>query len=159
MTCKRQLSTPMAYKAAKACSTVLQRASPRPKTVPRVVSTTFSATASIMGRPSRSIRCILYPWFSGAGLNVTVRFRPVCNPLPHKEKLPCNVFCFSIALYFFLFSISFKSSISFFKWFTSAYISGSFLYTTLERAKFLASMAGEPCTVMCPLRMLPAIPA
>ena len=78
------------------------------------------------------------------------------------SRIECNgqiQTCFSIALYFFLFSISFNSSISFFKWFTSAYISGSFLYTTLERAKFLASMAGEPCTVMCPLRMLPAIPA
>lgn len=32
-------------------------------------------------------------------LKVTVRLKPVCNPLPHKEKLPFNVFCFDIVLF------------------------------------------------------------
>ena len=57
----RQLSIPRANKAARACSTVLTRASPLVSTVPRVVSVTFSAMASMMGSPGRSIRCILYP--------------------------------------------------------------------------------------------------
>ncbi|EJX01413.1 hypothetical protein EVA_10483 [gut metagenome] len=39
-----------------ACSMVLQRASPLATTVPREVSITFSAIASMMGSPSKSIR-------------------------------------------------------------------------------------------------------
>ena len=77
LTCMRQLSIPNAYRAARPCSTVEILTSPLPKTVPRCVSTTFSAMASIMGWPSRSILCILYPVFSLAGLNVIVRFNPV----------------------------------------------------------------------------------
>ena len=48
-TCIRQLSMPKAYRAASPCSTVDTLTSPFPNTVPRWVSTTFSAMASMMG--------------------------------------------------------------------------------------------------------------
>ena len=40
---------------------VLTRSVPLDITVPRCVSVTFSANASMMGSPSTSTRCILYP--------------------------------------------------------------------------------------------------
>ena len=83
-----------AYKAASACSTVLTLALPRPKTVPRVVSTTFSAKASITGLSSKSMRWNLYPWFTGAGLNVASIAIPVCNPFPLTVNEFFNVHCF-----------------------------------------------------------------
>ena len=41
------------------------------------------------------------PVFSGAGLKVTVRLKPVCKPFPQREKLPFSVFCFDIIIFIF----------------------------------------------------------
>jgi hypothetical protein len=64
------------------------------KLVPLEVSVTKSASASIKGEFSISVLLNLYPKFIGAGLNVSITFLPVCNPVPETVTGLAIVFCF-----------------------------------------------------------------
>ncbi len=101
----RQLSTLEAYNAAMACSIVEIFKSPEAITVPRHVSTTFSATASIGAAPSTSMRRNFRPKLSGAGLNVASISLPVCKPLPFMVKADFNVHCFILSFLFVVFFV------------------------------------------------------
>ena len=101
----RQLSTPIAKRAPRRCSTVKTWAPFSLRVVAFSVEVTSSARAWISGCPGRSVRTNTIPVPGFPGCNVMVTSFPECSPIPEYVTSVANVTCFSIyvssAFYFF----------------------------------------------------------